>query len=142
MVEPKATNGRPQQLPSFSATLEDRAREVVGAQSRPEKAFSATALVTEQLALTLDQIEHLRGRWGELKDALLRAECEVGTELMQMEQRTPRYSPNRYPEREKLQRRLARLAEEGRRLALTQAEKLDGLHDRLLTLLQRHRQLA
>jgi hypothetical protein len=72
---------------------------------------------------------------------LRQAECEIETELMQMEQRTPRYSPYRFPEREKLQRRLARVGQERRKLTLTLAEKLDGLHDRLLSLLRKHTQV-
>lgn len=127
--------------PSFSASLEERARQIIDAAPEPISEFSATSFFEEQLALTLDQIDKLRSRERELRHALLRAECEVETELLQMEDRTPRYSPYRYPEREKLQRRLAQLAEEGRRLLLSQGEKMDGLHDRLLALLQKHRQL-
>ena len=141
MAGPKPVSPEREQSPSFVASLEERARNVVPTASRPARDFSATWLIAEQVALTLDQLDQLRRRGRELGNALLEAECDVETELMQMEQRTPRYSPYRYPEREKLQRRLARLAEEGRRLVIAQAEKLDSLQERLLSLLQKHRQL-
>ena len=73
--------------------------------------------------------------------SLLQSECYIETELIQMENRTPRYSPYRFPEREKLQRRLGRIAEERRRFTMTLAEKLDSFHDRLLSSLKKHQQL-
>ena len=129
---------------SVADTLEERAREIVASGSRAEarQSFSVSALIDEQIGLTLQHIEDLRARGQQLRDALTQCECDIETELMQMEQRTPRYSPYRYPEREMLQRRLGQVAEEGRQLIVAQADKLDSLHDRLLVLLQRHKQLT
>ncbi len=70
-----------------------------------------------------------------------RSEITVNTELIQMEERTPRYSPYRYPEREKLQRRVHSLEQERRRLKIARDEKLRSLHERLLSLLSQHSQL-
>ena len=75
-------------------------------------------------------------------DVFAEEESGIGTELLQMEARTPRYSPYRFPEREKLQRRLGQLSQERRRFKMTEAEKLDGLHNRLLSLLSKHRQVT
>ena len=74
--------------------------------------------------------------------SLVRVECYVDTELMQMEQRTPRYSPYRYPEREKLQRRLHHVGGERRKLVVAHEERVQRLHDRLLDLLNKHAQVS
>ena len=72
---------------------------------------------------------------------LLDDECEIDTELIQMEARTPTYSPYRFPEREKLQRRRGRISEERRRFLISSGEKLDALNSRLLSLVSKHRLL-
>ena len=71
--------------------------------------------------------------------SLLDSECDIETELMQMEARTPRYSAYRFPEREKLQRRLGHIAVERRQFTMTLADKMDSFHDRLLSLLKKHK---
>ena len=93
------------------------------------------------MALVLHQIDASRERERDALDSLLEEECSIGTELLQMEARTPRYSPYRFPEREKLQRRLGHLSQERRRFQMAQAEKLDGLHRELLSLMRNWRQL-
>ena len=94
------------------------------------------------MALVLHQIDMSRDRERDALDSLLEEECGIGTELLQMEARTPRYSPYRFPEREKLQKRLGQLSQERRRFTMAQAEKLDGLHTRLLSLVSKHRQVT
>ena len=93
------------------------------------------------IILTLDQIGRLRARGRAILQDLLRSECYIDTELLQMEERTPRYSPYRFPEREKFQRRLTDIAVERRRFVISHGEKIDNLHDKLLSLLSKHRQL-
>lgn len=126
---------------SFTERLEEKARNAVSAQRKRDRHWSPSWLLKDEIALTLDQIEglHFRGRQVEL--GLLEEECGIGTELMQMEQRTPRYSPYRFPEREKLQRRLGQLSQERRRFEMTRAERLDGLHSRLLGLVGKEKLL-
>lgn len=130
-----------EQLQSFTKGLEQRARNVLGSPDRQAGHFSRSSLFKDEIALTLHHIDRLRAREQDMMQSLLQAECYIDTELMQMEQRTPRYSPYRFPEREKMQRRLSRIAEERRRLTVTEAERLDALHNRLLSLLSKHRQL-
>ena len=130
------------QKQSFAEQLEQRAQDVLAAPATKIGQFSRSSLFEDEIALTLHHIDRLRAREQDMKHELLQAECYIDTELMQMEQRTPRYSPYRFPEREKMQKRLSRIAEERRRLTVTQAEKLDGLHDRLLALLSKHRQIV
>lgn len=126
---------------SFAHNLEKRARGALRPNGRDGKRFSAVSLIEDEMALALDQIDRLRERGDETLKSLLEDECSIGTELLQMEERTPRYSPYRFPEREKLQRRLGRIGEERRRFQISHAEKLDALHDRLLSLLRKHRVL-
>ena len=74
--------------------------------------------------------------------SLLRGDCYAGTELMQMEARTPRYSPYRFPEREKFQRRLFEIDKERRRLETQHERTVVELENRLFTLLEQHAQLS
>lgn len=128
---------------SFTDTLEQRARDAISSHSSWEvEGFSASSILKDELALTLYQLSGLRARGKKIEESLLHEESEINTELMQMEQRTPRYSPYRYPEREKLQRRRSRVLEQGRRFTVSHAEKEDALHDRLLSLLSKHRQMT
>ncbi len=127
---------------SFARGLEERARNLLSFRDQQRPGISVSSFIAENIALTLDQIERQRLRGRETFRSLLESECYIGTELIQMEQRTPRYSPYRFPEREKLQRRLGEVARERRHSVLSYAEKLDAFHDRLLSLLTKHRQLT
>ena len=128
---------------SFTDDLEQRARDAISSRSSWEvEGFSASSLLEDEIALTLHQLNNLRRRGGKMEHGLQHEESEINTELLQMEQRTPRYSPYRYPEREKLQRRRSRVLEQARRFTVAHADKLDVLHSRLLALLNRHRQVT
>ena len=135
------TRDEDDQIQSFSETLEERARKVFAVEDRQIGKVSRSSFIEDDIALTLHQIDRLRARDRDIRQSLVQAECYINTELIQMEERTPRYSPYRFPEREKLQRRLSRIAEERRRFVISQAEKLDAFHERLLSLLNKHRQL-
>jgi len=127
---------------SFTDTLEQRTRDAISSRSSWEvEGFSASSILKDELALTLHQLSGLRARGKRIEESLLQEESEINTELMQMEQRTPRYSPYRFPEREKLQRRRGRIREQQRSLAIAHNQRLDALHDELLSLLNRHRQV-
>lgn len=127
---------------SFTSKLEATARSISQKRHDPKAPWSPASSLDDQIRLALQHIEANRGREQAMNENLLLEECEIGTELLQMEARTPRYSPYRFPEREKLQRRLSRLAQERRRLMITEGEKLDTLHDRLLALLGKRRLLT
>lgn len=94
-----------------------------------------------ELAMTLDQIDRTRKLHEELRRNLVRQECYADNELNDMEQRTPKYSTYRFPEREKLQRRLIKIEDTRRMLALKQEDDLRDLHDRLLAVLNRRAHL-
>ena len=127
--------------PSFREKLEDRARgRILGIERVPWDS-SPRGFIQRQLALTLNHIGRVRKLNDELVLRLLRMECYTDTELIHMEQRTPRYSPYRFPEREKLQRRLIKIEDERRKLAIAKEEKLQQLHDRLLDLMNKDGQI-
>ena len=127
---------------SFGRSLEQRANELTEGLEAQRWDDSAVAVMQREIALALDHIHSLRELREQQRHSLLRVECYIYTELIQMEQRTPRYSPYRFPEREKLQRRLQQLEQERRKLAADQQERLQALRDRLLSLLNRHAQLT
>ena len=127
----------------FSATLEREARQIVDhQQAEDESEPSVTESIVREIALVLDQLDALRDVDENQRLSLLHVECYTNTELMQMEQRTPRYSPYRFPEREKFQRSLLRIEQDRRRLVDITAERERHLHDRLLSLVERFRVLA
>lgn len=125
---------------AFRESLEGRARRLV-ASDRQNEGDDLAGRVNEEIALSLDHLDRERSLHERRLRSLLRVECYTDTELIQMEQRTPTYSPYRFPEREKLQRRLLRIEEERRRLAGEHEGKLQALHDRLLELLHKRAQL-
>ena len=135
------TRDEDDQIQSIAGKLEERARKVFASKDRQIGKVFRSSFIEDDIALTLHQIDRLRARDRDIRQSLVQAECYINTELIQMEERTPRYSPYRFPEREKLQRRLSRVAEERRRFVISQAEKLDAFHDRLLSQLCKHRQL-
>lgn len=120
-----------------SKKLEEKARDL-GENSSDSAILS---MIEEEISLTIDQIDCLREMHENLRNELLQIQCYVDTELMQMEDRTSRYSPYRFPEREKLQRGLVNIAKERRKLVVLEQEKLQNLHSHLLKLLHKHAQL-
>ena len=128
-------------LSMVNKRLEEKARDVV--RDRLDNFWDSAplAVIEREVALVLGQLDRVRTLHGEMQRDLLRDECYVGTELLQMEQRTPRYSPDRFPEREKMHRRIQGIHQERRRLRSTHTEQLQTLEDRLLSLLSSRAQL-
>jgi len=120
--------------------VERRARERLESIRRrgEESDDPIVAPVEREIEALLDHLERLRGLEERLTLSLLRAETYVDTELMQMEARTPRYSPARFPERERFQRRLADIERQRRDLGERQEERRQRLRDRLLDAVNRH----
>lgn len=125
---------------TFSSGLEARARAIVSPRDA-ETDDPVTSAVTDEIALTLDQIDRTRDLHKRLQRDLIRLECYTNSELMQMEARMPRYSPYRFPEREKLQRRLIGLHGDRGRLAMEEDRALTGLQRRLLESVHRRMHL-
>ncbi len=131
-------NGR---QPTFVDELERRARSVAREREREAELSSPVGIIQGEIALTLDQIKRMRQIHEQQEHSLRRSECYIDTELMQMELRTPRYSPYRYPEREKLQRRPQQIQHERMHFAVRESAELRELHRRLLYSINEHTHL-
>ncbi len=103
--------------------------------------ISIPSMIRREIALAVDQINRVKELHKEQQNRLLRIECYVDTDLMQLEQRIPRYVPHHFPEKEKLRKRLFEIEAERRKLALRLEEKNRSLEDRLLALINTHEQL-
>ncbi len=129
-------------MTSFTQSLEDKANQIIKSSSKDEWNNSIPAILKREIAFTINQIDRLRDFQKHQLSELDRTKRDVGTELLQMEDRTPRYSPRRYPEREKLQRQLVGLKGERRRQDVFYEEKLQALQKNLLGMIHRYEQIS
>ena len=125
----------------FGKTLEDKADQLAAEANIRQPNTSIPEILRREIALTVDQMKRLRDRHDEQFHRLLRLECYVNTDLMQLQQRTPRYVPYHFPEKEKFKQRLFDIEKERRSLSLRIEEKTQSLEDRLLNLINKHEQL-
>ncbi len=129
---------RQRKLPD--ALIRDLRQIAARASSGREDASPITGL-ERQISLSLDEIDHSLEVHKNISREITRSEAEINSELMQMEARTPRYSPYRFPEREKFQRQLHNLGQEKRRLSMTKHQQLRELYQRLWSLWEKHAML-
>ncbi len=122
------------------ALIRDLRRIATRASSGRDDATPISGL-ERQISLSLDELDHSLEVHRSISRDIVRSEAEIGTELMQMEARTPRYSPYRFPEREKFQRQLHNLGQEKRRLSMTWHQKLREHYDGLWSLWEKHAML-
>ena len=124
---------------SFAHSLEERAGETIR-QRVPGSWDSGdpSLMIVREIALTLDHLDKVRKLHEHLARGLLRLECYIDTEIIQREPRPPVYEDPRLRERDMLRGRLLQIEQERRRLAIIRDEKLQALHDRLLTLMNKH----
>jgi hypothetical protein len=127
--------------PRFGKKLEDKADQLAAEANIRQPDTSIPEILRREIALTVDQMKRLRDRHDEQFRRLLRLECYIDTDLMQLQQRIPRYAPYHFPEKEKFKQRLFDIEKERRSLSLRIEEKTQGLEDRLLNLINKHEQL-
>jgi len=128
-------------MTKFAKTLEEKAMQLADCPRKKQWDKSIPGMIRREIVLTIDQIKRLRERHDEQFRRLLRIECYVDTDLMQLEQRQPRYVPYHFPEKEKLKQRLFDIEKERRNLSLQLEEKTQGLEEKLLSLINKHEQL-
>lgn len=128
-------------MSKFTKSLEEKAELLASVPKREQWDKSIPSIVRREIALTVDQIKRLRGKHEEQFRRLLRIECYVDSDLMQLEKRIPRYVPHHFPEKEKLKQRLFEIEKDRRNLHLKLEEKTQNLEDRLLSLINKHEQL-
>lgn len=121
----------------FTNGLERKAREISSWRDKPDKK-SPVSMLRKDIIFTLDQIQNQRTHHEVQREELLNTECQLTTEIMHVDDRTPKYTPERYPEREKFLHRLLEVEREKRRLDTQHEEKLDELHRKLLDLINKH----
>ena len=124
-------------MTKFTKSLEEKAEHLASVPKREQWDKTIPSIVRREIALTVDQIKRLKEKHEEQFRHLLRIECYVGTDLMQLEQRIPRYAPYHFPEKEKFKQRLFEIEKERRNLSLKLEEKTQGLEDKLLSLVNR-----
>jgi hypothetical protein len=128
-------------MAKFIKTLEEKANQLAAYPHKKQWDDSIPSVLRREIALTVEQVQRLRERHDEQFNRLLRVECYVDTELMQMEQRQPMYAPYHFPEKDKLKQRLFDIEKERRNLSLKLEEKTQNLETRLLDLINKHQQL-
>ena len=128
-------------MAKFGKTLEDKANQLAEEGSSGHWDTSIPATIRREIALTVDQLNRQRELHDKQLRRLLRIECNVDTDLIQLQQRIPRYTPHHFPEEEKLKQRLFEVEKERRNLTLRLEDKHQSLQDRLLNLLNKHEQL-
>ncbi|MCK5655769.1 MAG: hypothetical protein KAI03_05725 [Candidatus Aureabacteria bacterium] len=124
-------------MSKFTKSLEEKAEHLTSVPKREQWDKSIPSIVRREIALTIDQIKRLREQHDKQFRRLLRIECYVDTDLMQLEQRIPRYAPYHFPEKEKFKQRLFEIEKERRNLSLRLEEKTQGLEEKLLSLVNR-----
>lgn len=120
--------------------LEKRASELA-AQKTNSWGSSVDSNLAREISLVLEQIENERGLRKEQLGCLLKSECYIWNELHGIERRTPKYSPEIFPEREKFLAKLHGLAKERRQLRREHQRRMGELHSHLLSLLNKHSHL-
>jgi len=125
-------------MAKFTKTLEEKANQLAAYPQKKQWDDSIPSVLRREIALTVEQIQRLRDRHDEQFRQLLRVECYVDTELLQMEQH---YVPYHFPEKDKLKQRLFDIEKERRNLSLKLEEKTQNLETRLLDLINKHQQL-
>ena len=125
----------------FGKTLEDKADQLAAEADIRKAGTSIPGILRREIALTVDQMKRLREHHDEQFQGLLRLECNVNTDLMQLLQRAPRYTPYHVPEKEKFKQRLCDIEKERRNLGLRNEGKKQSFENRLLNLINKHEQL-
>ena len=127
----------------FSKSLEQKARRIVrGLENEPWHSSPSTSL-EHAIAFTLDKIDGTKRLHESLEQSLTRSECSIGTDLMNLTPRAPKYAGYEIDPRtkvlnrklhERLRSRKQGIEQERRRLAITKAESLMALQTELLSL--------
>ena len=128
-------------MSKFTKSLEEKAEHLASVPKREQWDKSIPSILRREIALTVDQIKRLKKKHEEQFLRLLRIECYVDTDLMQLEERIPRYVPYHFPEKEKFKQRLFEIEKERRNLNLKLEDKSRSLEDRLLSLINKYEQL-
>lgn len=99
-------------------SVEEFARKILDNASKSKVDNFIPEMIRREIALTVDQIKRLRDQHEEQFRRLLRIECYIDTDLLQLQQRIPQYTSYHFPEKEKLKQRLFDIEKERRSLCV------------------------
>ncbi len=123
--------------PTFAERLEERARALTEQRTEKNDDRTLSSMLRRDIALTVNQIDDFRKLHERLRRNLHRIECYIQTEITQREPREPVYEDRRIAERDMLRARLLNVEQERRRLAVSEEERLQAMHGRLLALMNK-----
>lgn len=126
----------------FRESLENKARSFTKDLNGRIWDSSIPNVIKREIALTLNQIDNLVMLYEKLNKKLLKLETYVNTDILHLKPRPHNYINNKRKERSNLKKRLLKIEDERRRLSLDQEEKLQALHDRLLSLVNKLEQIS
>jgi hypothetical protein len=138
---PYIQNKQRYSMTDFPESLEEKAEKIIKNFDLEDWDNSIPAIFKREIALTVDQIKRLQKFHKKQVSRLDNTECEIGTEMLQMEARTPKYSPYKYPEREKFQRQLLGVKSERAREDVFYEDRLQNFHRTLLGLIHKYEQI-
>jgi hypothetical protein len=128
-------------MADFPASLVEKAEKIIRNFDPRDWDNSISSVLRREIALTLDQIKRLQKFHKTQLSRLSDSECKIGTEMIQEEDRTPKYSSSKYPEREKFQRQLLGIKSEIFRQDILYEDRLQNLHKNLLDLIHKYEQI-
>ena len=128
----------------FSQHIEEKARELTNI-SDDYWEYSPEAVISKDISLTLNHINGIKQIHKSLEEKNSRLQCYFDTKLMQLWPGIDEHLPYlwreqdelKIREKEKWQEKLLKLEEERGKLSLSLEEKLQPLHDRLLSLMNK-----
>lgn len=129
-------------MTDFIESLEKKAERITRKIDDQDWDNSIPSVLRRNIALTVHQIKNLRHLHSRQRDKLDRNKCDIDTEILQLEERIPRYSPYKYPEREKFHRQLLGVKSEIRRQDAVYEDRLQNLHKSLLGLIHQYEQVS
>ena len=122
----------------LSNTFLDDLRKITIREISLDRKNDPLSGLDREISFRLNELERTIDVHEDISRNITRSQAAVNTELMQMEERTPKYSPTRFPEREKFHRQLHGLEQERRRFSLTRHQQLQELYQRLWSLWEKH----
>ena len=125
----------------FAKRLEVRAKQIISNGDGRVRSPALSSIESE-LALTVDQLRQTHRVHGRAVCELRDVESSLSLEMERFTPLRALYKDHHYEIRTRISERVFRVQSERRRIQLAQLEHTRPLQDKLLTLLQRHRQLA
>ena len=127
---------------NFKKTLEDRVNDIAAYPARKLGDRTIPGMIRREIALTVSQMKRLKKLHDQQFRKLLRIECSIDTELMQLHQQQPRNLPwQPAPEAARLKQQLFDIEKERRKLHFQLEDKTQSLEEKLLNLINRHDQI-